>query len=140
MKKLFTLFAVAALAFAANAAVLTVCDGEYQSTGNPVYGLWFDTEGITQQIYPAEMLADMNGGEITEITFTTIGAAYEAMGYTYDEVYDADYRYYINFDGAEVVLSLMEINELGFEEAVAFEGATLVATADPVKGTSELMI
>ena len=138
MKKFFTLIAVAAMAFAAQANVLVVADGEYQSSGNPVYGLWFDTPGITQQIYPADMLAEMAGGEISEITFTTIGAAYEAMGYSYEEVYEADYRYYINFNGADVTLALMETNELGFTEVVAYVGATVVGTATPVEGASEL--
>ncbi len=134
MKKIFTLFAVAALAFAAQANVLTVAEGEYQSSANPVYGLWFDTPGITQQIYPAEMLAEMSGCQITEISFFTIGVAYESMGYSYEEVYENDYRYYINFDGADVELALMETNELGFTEAAYYTGATVVASATPVKG------
>ncbi len=138
MKKIFTLFAVATLAFAAQANVLTVAEGEYQSSGNPVYGLWFDTPGITQQIYPAEMLAEMSGSQITEVSFFTIGVAYEAMGYTYEEVYDDDYRNYINFEGADVELALMEISELGFTEAVTYTGATVVASTTPVKGTSGL--
>ena len=65
MKKLFTLFAVAALAFAAQANVLSVCQGEYQSSYVPVYGLWYDTPGFNQMIYPADMLADVACGEVS---------------------------------------------------------------------------
>ena len=72
MKKLFTLIAVAAMAFATQANVLSVCQGEYQSAMVPVYGFWYDTPGFTQQIYPADMLADMAGGEITGISFLTL--------------------------------------------------------------------
>ena len=69
MKKFFTLIAVAVLAIAAQANTLTVCDhAGYDGYSNhiPVYGFWADTEGtIAQMIYPADMLADMAGSEIT---------------------------------------------------------------------------
>ena len=62
MKKLFTLFAVAVMAFAAQAATLTVAEGVQTNAHYPFYGLYYDTEGTTSQvIYPAEMLTDMVG-------------------------------------------------------------------------------
>ncbi len=128
MKKLFTLFAVAAMAFAAQANELTVCDngvvGEDAWGSIPVYGYWFDTEGMTQQIYPAEMLTDMAGGQITSLTFYTAatwGAGYE--------------NYAIAFDGAEILLSLKEVEQDAFaDEDPMIGGATVVAVAEAVAG------
>ena len=72
MKKLFTLFAVATLAFAAQAATLTVAEGSETNSHYPFYGLYYDTPGtMSQVIYPAEMLTDMVGKQITEIKFYT---------------------------------------------------------------------
>ena len=128
MKKLFTLFAVAALAFSANAATLTVCEGDWGSTRFPVYGYWFDEPGMTQEIYPADMLADMNGGNITEVTFYTPAAAW---GEDYAD-------YYIDFEGGEITLALMEVDELGFTEAIAMVGAQVVATTTAEYGGETL--
>ena len=128
MKKLFTLFAVAAMAFAAQANELTVCDngvvGEDAWGSIPVYGYWFDTEGMTQQIYPAEMLTDMAGGQITSLTFYTAatwGAGYE--------------NYAIAFDGAEILLSLKEVEQDAFaDEDPMIGGATVVAVSEAEYG------
>ena len=130
MKKLFTLFAVAAMAFAAQANVLPVCQGDYYSTYVPVYGYWFDTPGQTQQIYPADMLAEMAGGQITEISFLTLSNL-EYEGYDFSS-------YTIRMENGELTLALMEVDELGFTEEVAMTGATAVATATPVYGASAL--
>ena len=128
MKKLFTLFAVAALAFAAQANELTVCDngvaGEDAWGAFPVYGYWFDTEGMTQQIYPAEMLTEMAGGKITALKFYTAA--------TWGEDYST---YTIAFDGAEVLLSLKEVEQTEFDaDDPMIGGATVVATAYPEYG------
>ena len=130
MKKFFTLIAVAVLAFAAQANVLSVCHGEYYSTYVPVYGYWFDTPGQTQQIYPADMLAEMAGGKITEISFLTLSNL-EYEGYDFS-------NYTIKMNGGELTLALMEVNELGFTEEIAMTGATAVATTAPVNGASAL--
>ena len=127
MKKIFTLIAVAMLALAAQAETLTVCEGEYYSAGIPVYGLWYDTPGMTQQIYSADLLAEMAGGQITELSFYTLAA--------YSEEY-ADYV--INFYGGEVTLSFMEVEQPYFTEATPMEGAKVVATLVPEAGGSEL--
>ena len=128
MKKLFTLFAVAALAFAAQANELTVCDnGEVGADAwnhLPVWGYWFDAEGMTQQIYPAEMLADMAGGKITALKFYT-AATWE--GYE---------QYTIAFDGAEILLALKEVDETGYAEEgpEMIGGATVVAVTEAEAG------
>ena len=128
MKKLFTLIAVAVLAFAAQANVLSVCQGENFSIMVPVYGYWYDTPGFTQQIYPADMLADMAGGEITEISFLTRSC-------TGEDIYAS---YTIKFYGGQVTLALKEVNELGFTETVAMAGATVVASTTPEEGDATL--
>jgi len=136
MKKLFTLFAVAAMAFASQANVLTVCDaGEdgYQSGAVPIYGLWADTEGTTgQMIYPAEMLESMVGSEINEIKFYTTAYWYENWG----DVTTAGSSAWINFEGAEIQLSLMEVDETGLPTAMV--GATPVATTIPTYGDDNM--
>ena len=129
MKKLFTLFAVAALAFAAQANELTVCDnGEVGADAwnhLPVWGYWFDSEGMTQQIYPAEMLADMAGGKITALKFYTAA--------TWGDPYTA---YTIAFDGAEILLALKEVEENAYdeEEPSMIGGATVVAVTEAEYG------
>ena len=134
MKKFFTLIAVAVLAFAAQANELTVCQGSYYSSVSPLCGLYADTEGtMTQSIYPADMLAEMEGYQITAIKFYTLAYYYEMNGMVDDDETD-----YINFDGAKFQLSLKEVDELGYEEAVAVIGATAVATAVPEYGDMEV--
>ena len=135
MKKFFTLIAVAVLAFAAQANELTVADGLSFSNVNPICGLYADTEGcLTQTVYPADMLTDMNGGNITAVTFYTLNWYYETYGgYTSYDATD-----FINFDGAKFQLALMEIDENGFTEEVAFVGATAVATCVPEFGDTEV--
>ena len=132
MKKLFTLFAVAALAFAAQANVLSVCQGEYYSGSVPVYGLWYDTPGFTQQIYPADMLAEMAGGQITEVSFLTLS---NLDGSAYGQDFSS---YYLKFSEGQITLSLMEVNELGFTEEVAMTGAQVVSTIVPEYGAPAL--
>ena len=128
MKKFFTLIALVAMALAAQANQLTVCESEYYSEAVPIYGWWFDAEGMTQQIYPADLLADMNGGKITEVTFYTPAAAWD----------DSWGDYYIDFEEGEITLALKEVDALGFTEEVAMVGAQVVATATGVYGDETL--
>ena len=129
MKKFFTFIAVAAMAFAAQANDLTVCDnGEVGADAwnhLPVWGYWFDAEGMTQQIYPAEMLAEMAGGKITALKFYTAA--------TWGDPYTT---YTIAFDGAEVLLSLKEVEETGYgeESPEMIGGATVVAVTEAEAG------
>ena len=126
MKKFFTLIAVAAMAFAAQANVLTVCEStedDYVSQYIPIYGYFYDAEGMSQLIYPAEDLQDMKGGQITELTFYTPAAAW-----------GEDYAsYVIQFSGGKIELSLMEVEQNGFNDAT-IDGATVVASLVPEAG------
>ena len=132
MKKLFTLIAVAAMAFAAQANVLTVCDnGGYDGYSNhvPTYGFWADTEGtLAQMIYPAAMLTDMAGSEITEVKFYTLAQYYVENGM---DPYISNTNF-INFENAMIQLSLMKVDQNDFSEVVV--GATPVATTIPEVG------
>ena len=128
MKKLFTLFAVAALAFAAQANVLSVCQGEYQSSYVPVYGLWYDTPGFNQMIYPADMLAEMADGDITEVSFLTLG---NVDGTPYGQDFSG---YTLNFSGGELTLALKEVDQIGFTETVYITDAQIVSTLVPEAG------
>ena len=61
MKKFFTLIAVAVMAFAAQAASLTVANGSAEAEFAPFYGMFMDTQGATTQtIYPASVVANMD--------------------------------------------------------------------------------
>ena len=133
MKKFFTLIAVAVMAFAAQAGSLTVCDGEYYGSSAPVLGTYADTYGTTCQfIYPAEMLAEMAGNEITEITFYTLNDWYVNNGYG-DSSDPSDF---VNFEGARFSLGLMEVENGQFDEDApeAYTGATVVAEFEPEFG------
>ena len=133
MKKFFTLIAVAAMAFAAQANVLTVCDnGGYDGYSNhvPVYGFWADSEGTTaQSIYPAAMLTDMAGGEITEVKFYTLAQYY--VENDMDPYISA--TNFINFENAKIQLALTVVEEDGFS-TTTIVGATPVATTVPEMG------
>ena len=132
MKKFFTLIAVAAMAFAAQANVLSVCQGEYQSSYAPVYGLWYDTPGVNQMIYPADMLAEMADGDITEVTFLTLG---NVDGTPYGQDFSG---YTLNFSGGQLSLALKEVDQIGFTENVFVTDATVVSTLVPEAGGYEL--
>ena len=111
MKKFFTLISVALLAFAAQANELTVCDGTAINYLVPINGWYVDQEGtMSQSIYPAEMLADMQNGQITQVKF-------------YPEET-------IEFDDCELQLALKTVDENGFETATAITGATVVSATD----------
>jgi hypothetical protein len=72
MKKLFTLIAVAAMAFAAQADEWTAADGTAKGEFAPVYGYNFETEQHNQMQYPAAELTGMaEGTQITGIKFYT---------------------------------------------------------------------
>ena len=72
MKKFFTLIAVAAMAFAAQAAEWTAADGTATSEYAPVYGYNFETDQHNQMQYPAAELTGLaSGTEITGVKFYT---------------------------------------------------------------------
>lgn len=47
----------------------TICDGSATSSYLPIYGLYADEFQVNQMIYPAEMLEDLVGTELTSMTF-----------------------------------------------------------------------
>ena len=72
MKKFFTLIAVAAMAFAAQAVDWTAADGTATSEYAPVYGYNFETDQHVQMQYPAAELTGLaSGTEITGVKFYT---------------------------------------------------------------------
>ena len=72
MKKYFTLIAVAAMAFAAQATEWTAADGTTTSEYAPVYGYNFETDQHNQMQYPASELTGIAAGtEITAMKFYT---------------------------------------------------------------------
>ena len=118
MKKFFTLIAVAVLAFAAQATEMTVCDGTDTNNYLPIYGLYVDTDGtFGQMIYPADMLTDMVGKEITELKF---------------------YSSRINFSGATLQLGLAKAEKDNFDDYEAIEGATALCSITPNEGDTEM--
>ena len=119
MKKFFTFIAVAVLAFAAQANVLTVCDSEDTNTNVPIYGLYVDVNGtLGQMIYPADMIADLAGGEITQVKFFTPG---------------------INFTGVKLQLSLKSVDQVNFDDYVAVPDMEAVAVCNPAEDDTELV-
>ena len=118
MKKFFTLFAVAVMAFAAQANVLTVCDGEDTNNYVPIYGLYVDTEGtFGQMIYPADMLNDMVGKEITGLKFFSPG---------------------INFSEATLQVGLAKAEKDNYDDYEAIGGAPALGTVVPGVGDTEM--
>jgi uncharacterized protein YdeI (BOF family) len=72
MKKFFALIAVAAMAFAAQAAEVTVANGSTSGAYAPIYGYNFDLEQHNQMQYPASELIDLAAGsQITAMKFYT---------------------------------------------------------------------
>ncbi len=72
MKKVLTLFAVAAIAFAAQATEWTAADGTANCEYAPVYGYNFETDQHNQMQYPAAELTGLAAGtEITGVKFYT---------------------------------------------------------------------
>ena len=122
MKKFLTLIAVAAMAFAAQANILTVAEGTDEAQYAPFYGFQMDALGsISQVIYPADMLADMNGGTITEIKFYPT-QAFGALG------------------SGNLQISLKEVEQDRYTSTTLVTDATVVGNAYPVQGNAEWVI
>ena len=122
MKKFLTLIAVAAMAFAAQADILTVAEGTDEAQYAPFYGFQMDALGAKSQvIYPADMLADMNGGTITEIKFYPT----QAFG---------------ALRSGNLQISLKEVEQDRYTSTTLVTDATVVGNAYPVQGNAEWVI
>ena len=122
MKKILTLFAVAMMALASQANVLTICEGDGETTGTtaPLYGFYYDTDNtLCQFIYPADMLTDMVGGKISELRFFSRDA--------------------FQLRGGEVQLSFKIVDQDRFTEPAVVAETEAVATGSPVDGETELV-
>ena len=137
MKKLFTLIAVAVLAFAAQAATLTVADGTNYNGHYPFYGLYYDTQGTTSQvIYPAYMLTDMVGKEITKLEFYAtepIGVTGGNLEYALDVVEESEFATATPFElsgnaqfGHCVPVNGETMFVIDLEEPFMYEGGNLL--------------
>ena len=123
MKKLFTLFAVATLAFAAQSATLTVAEGTATDAHYPFYALYYDTPGtLSQVIYPDYMLTDMVGKQITEIKF-----------YTRETIY-------LNGGQLEYSLKVVDQNEFATSNPVELGADDVVGHGAPVNGENIFVI
>lgn len=59
---------------------MTVANGNASSSYLPIYGNWYDAPQINQMIYPAEMLATMQGKRLTSMTFYTTSTSFFSGG------------------------------------------------------------
>ena len=114
-KKILSLLAVASMALGMNADELTVINGTPQINNSsiPINSTWVDTQGtISQCIYPAQILGDMNEGTITAIKF-----------YVKDDTG-------IPFYGCTLQFSIGETEQTTYSSATAITGLTPVATIE----------
>ena len=120
MKKIFTLCAVALMAFSAHADVLTICDGTDTNGNLPLSGFNYDLKNtMSQMIYPAEKIADMQNGQISEVRF------YATAGFAL---------------GQNVIqLSFKEVQQDRYESAEPVEETIVVATSSTIPGETELV-
>lgn len=59
---------------------VTVAAGNASSSYLPIYGNWYDAPQMNQMIYPAQMLAAMQGKRITSMTFYTSSTSFFSGG------------------------------------------------------------
>ncbi|MBP5560372.1 MAG: choice-of-anchor D domain-containing protein [Muribaculaceae bacterium] len=105
---------------------IIVCDGTNTSSYVPVYGMYYDTNGCQVQfIYPAEMLTELVGRQITSVKF-------------YPEST-------VKINGGQLQLSVKETEQSVFERETAIAKPnevtemTAVATIVPVGTDTELV-
>ena len=119
MKKIFTLIAVAVMALAAQADVLTICDGTETNSNVPISGFNYDLRNtMSQMIYPAEKLNDMQNGKITEVKF------YASAGFSLGQ--------------NSIQLSFKNVDQNGFD-GTCVTGTFAVATGSAIPGETELV-
>ena len=123
MKKFFTLFAViAALAMTTHSEVLTVCDGTGTYYMYPVFASEMDAGEFTQTIYPALMLADMQGDKINQVKYYS-----DSRGLSFSATLELSFKI-VDYESFE------ERGEVWPENEVV-----AVATATVEKGATEMV-
>ena len=125
---------------------ITVADGTATSSYVPVYGLWADYYTRSEMIYPAEMLEEMEGGEITSLTFYLSSPATASWSPDVFQVYfqaveattlssyytaaNATIAYTGYLDGTGTTMTIV------LDEPYTYEGGNLlVGIQETVKGT-----
>jgi len=94
---------------------MTVCDGTATNQYVPFNGVYADdVNTMGQMIYPAQMLADADGGQIVALTF------YTNKG--------------MNLRNVALELSLMNTDQDGFDQATPLTGLTTVSSAAITQG------
>lgn len=134
-------FNVALNGYSLNEMELTVCDGTEQSAYFPTYGYYFDVTGtMSQMLYPADMLADAVGCQVTGVRFYpeskinfSNGDLKLSMGETdivqYESAGVSSMPTNVVSDLAPVATTTIaggeEVLEFAFTEPVTYEGGTL---------------
>lgn len=104
---------------AARAETLTVCEGTTTNQYVPIYGYYWDTPNNTStMIYPASMLADLEGATINAITFYANSA--------------------VTLSGGGISVSLGEVEQT--EVSGTISGLTLCYTGTPATGAEAYVI
>jgi len=99
----------------ASGVEMTVCDGTATNQYVPFNGVYADdVNTMGQMIYPAQMLADADGGQIVALTF------YTNKG--------------MNLRNVALELSLMNTDQDGFDQATPLTGLTTVSSAAITQG------
>ena len=125
------------MAFAANAATLTVAEGTEYNGHYPFYGLYYDTQGTTSQvIYPAYELTDMVGKEITKLEFyatAPIGVTDGDLEYALDIVDATEFATATPFElsenavvGHSIPVNGSEVYVIELDEPFLYEGGNLL--------------
>ena len=115
---------------------VTVCDGTSTSSYVPVYGLWMDDYTRGEMIYPAEMLEEMEGGEINKLTFYISSAASGAWSGDVFNVYLTEVEgttlsaYHTSADATIVYTGALDgqgtTMVINFTEPYTYEGGNLL--------------
>lgn len=102
-----------------NGLEFLACPGDVINQYVPFNGIYADdVNTMGQMIYPADKLATIKDGKIIAMSFFTESA--------------------INLKNVVLQLSLMNTEQVAFDQATPMTGLTAVATADVIKGESQI--
>lgn len=115
------LFEIPITGLASNELELVVSDGTISSTNYPYKGTYTDTKGtVAQMIYPAQMLADVAGANITAIQFHAVNNLPDLQG-------------------ATLQISLAETEQSAFERESAIGAPTNLIPDEDFKPVAEVV-